>query len=397
MFGKRITLFKLFGFEVRIDMSWLVIAFLIVWSLAQGVFPYYYPNLPSSTYWWMGAVGAIGLFASIIFHELCHSLVARRFGMSMRGITLFIFGGVAEMEEEPPSPRAEFFMAIAGPLSSFALAGMFHLLTIFLSGNGGPIPWIALAGYLRTINLVVAIFNMIPAFPLDGGRVLRSILWGWRSNMRWATKVASAAGSMFGIVLIALGVFSALGGAFVGGLWWVLIGLFLRSASQMSYQRLLMRSALEGEKVARFMKPDPVTVPPTTTAQGLVQEYVFKYHYKMFPVVDDNHALSCITTADIRAIPPSEWNRHTVGELAEPCSADNTISAGDDAMQALSVMNRTGNSRLIVIDDKKHLAGVISLKDLLGFLSATLELGDEAVQSMAGTPDEEEEETESRR
>ena len=187
MFGKRMRLFKIFGFSVNIDASWFILAIFIIWSLAKGVFPEYFKGLSSKTYWWMGAGGAFGLFASIIFHELCHSIVAVRYGLPMKGITLFIFGGVAEMSDEPPSPKAEFLMAIAGPVSSVVLGLVFYL--IYFAGQrwGWPMPVNGVFSYLTWLNFVLAGFNMLPAFPLDGGRVFRSILWGAKRDLRWAT------------------------------------------------------------------------------------------------------------------------------------------------------------------------------------------------------------------
>ena len=182
MFGKRITLFKLFGFSVRIDISWLIIVILITWSLALGLFPHYYKDLSKTTYWLMGATGALGLFVSIIFHELCHSLVARRYGLPIKGITLFIFGGVAEMEEAPPSAKAEFMMAIAGPISSVLLGVVLYGILTLGKGSGWPDPVNGVIGYLAAINCILAGFNLLPAFPLDGGRMLRSALWGWKGG-----------------------------------------------------------------------------------------------------------------------------------------------------------------------------------------------------------------------
>ncbi|HON11880.1 MAG TPA: site-2 protease family protein [Chitinispirillaceae bacterium] len=378
MFGTRFTLFKLLGFEVRIDTSWIIIALLIVWSLAQGVFPLYDRNLSPSTYWILGVLGALGLFASIIFHELCHSLVARRFGLPMKGITLFIFGGVAEMDDEPASPRAEFLMAIAGPLASIGVGALCFALLSFTRGILARPPGLVL-NYLGTINLILAGFNLLPAFPLDGGRVFRSVLWRWKGNLRWATKVASRVGSAFGLFLIFLGVFSVLGGGLIGGIWWALIGLFLRSASKMSYQNVLVRDALEGESVRRFMKEDPVTVTADTTVDHLVEDFIYKYHYKMFPVVKDSKPLSCVNINDVRNIPREEWNHHTVDELAKPCSTDNTISIDEDALKALSLMNRTGSSRLMVVDHGGRLVGMVAMRDLMRFLALKLDLEEESV------------------
>ncbi len=373
MFGKRITLFKLLGFEVRIDVSWIVIAVLVSWSLARGVFPQYYKELPASTYWWMGIFGTLGLFASIIFHELCHSLVARRFGLHMRGITLFIFGGVAEMEEEPPSAKAEFFMAVAGPTASIFIGLVSYGIYILGKGGGWPESITGVFSYLRWINLILAAFNLLPAFPLDGGRVFRSALWSWKGDLRWATRIASQIGSGFGLLLIFVGILNIVRGGFVGGLWQVLIGLFLRSASQMSYQRLMMRRALEGEPVQRFMESDPVTVPPSTSVEELVEDYIYRYHFKMFPVVEDHKIIGCVSTRDVKEVPREEWNQRTVGELSKPCSFENSVSPNTDAMKVLSIMNRTGNSRLMVVESDR-LVGIIALKDLLQFLSLKLDL-----------------------
>jgi Zn-dependent protease/predicted transcriptional regulator len=373
MFGKRIKLFNLLGFEVRIDLSWIIIAGLITWSLAAGLFPYLYHGLTPETYWLMGAVGAVGLFASIVFHEFCHSIVARRFGMAMKGITLFIFGGVAEMGDEPPTARAEFWMAVVGPLSSIFIGAVFYLIYSWGRQSGWPLPVNGVTRYLAWINMLLAAFNLLPAFPLDGGRILRSILWGLKQNLRWATRVSSAIGSGFGILLIVLGVLEVLRGDFIGGMWWFLIGLFLKGAAQMSYQQLVVRKALEGEHVRRFMNPNPVTVPATATVQELVEDYIYKYHYKMFPVMDGDKLAGCITTREAKEIPREAWGREAIGPLAAGCSPENTIEPEADATKALSLMNQTGVSRLLVVE-KGHLVGIVTLKDLLSFLSLKVEL-----------------------
>ena len=374
MFGRRIKLFKLFGFEVGIDLSWILLAVLVAWSLSVGLFPFRYQNLPTQTYWIMGIVGAIGLFFSIIFHEMFHSLVARKYGMPMKGITLFIFGGVAEMGDEPPGPRAEFMMAIVGPLSSI-LIGIFFYATYLLGRRSGwSEPIYGVLQYLGTINGLLALFNLVPAFPLDGGRVLRSILWGWRRNLKWATRISSTIGRGFGVLLILLGMYQFLTGNLLGGMWWFVIGMFLHGAAKGSYQQLLIRRALEGEHVRRFMKPDAVTVRPSLSLIQLVEDYIYKYHYKMFPVVEDpDKLIGCVTTSEVKQIPREEWNRRTVGEIVNRCSPENTIGPQADAVQALSSMNKTGSSRLMVIEGNR-LMGVITLKDMLQFLSLKVEL-----------------------
>jgi len=375
MFGKRIELFKLLGFSVRIDLSWLVIALLVTWSLAVGVFPQNFPGWTTTTYWLMGVAGMVGLFVSIVLHELSHSLVARRFGMPMEGITLFIFGGVAEMKDEPPSAKAEFFMAIAGPIASVLIAMVcFGVALVAQMANWGE-PVIGVFYWLGLINGVLVLFNMIPAFPLDGGRVLRAALWHWKNDIRKATRITSQLGSGFGILLILTGVFVAIFQRnIIGGIWYALIGMFLRGAAQMSYQQLLIRRALEGEPVRRFMSTDPVTVSPQMTVAQLVDDYIYQHHFKMFPVVDQGRLQGCVTTRDVQQIPREEWERHTVGEIAHACTEENTISIDADAMEALSQMSRTNASRTMVVDANGDLAGIVALKDLMGFLSLKVEL-----------------------
>ncbi|MDP3028134.1 MAG: site-2 protease family protein [Deltaproteobacteria bacterium] len=373
MFGRRITLFKLLGFEVKIDVSWVIIAVLVTWSLALGLFPQYYKNLPKATYWWMGVAGALGLFVSIIFHELCHSLVARRYGLRMKGITLFIFGGVAEMDEEPPSAKAEFMMAVAGPLSSVLLGAVFYGVLVLGKESGWPTPINGVIGYLAFINGILAGFNLLPAFPLDGGRMLRSALWGWKKDLRWATRIASQIGSAFGMVMILLGILNVFFGNFIGGIWWFMIGVFMQNAARSSYQQILTRQAFEGEKVRRFMKPDIVTVSPSISIAQLVEDYIYKHHYKMFPVVENGRLMGCVNVQQVKEVPQQEWQQHTVSELMRRCSPENTIGPEADALKALSIMSRTQNSRLMVVEGDR-LIGIVSLKDMLNLLSLKMDL-----------------------
>jgi Zn-dependent protease/CBS domain-containing protein len=374
MFGKRIKLFNLFGFEVKIDLSWTIIVVLIVWSLSIGVFPRMYKDLSTRAYWIMGVAGAVGLFLSIIAHEFCHSVVARREGMTMKGITLFIFGGVAEMSEEPPSPKAEFFLSAAGPIASILIAGVFYGVFHLGVKTGWPDAVNGTTGYLAFINLLLAGFNLVPAFPLDGGRILRSGLWAYKGSLRWATRISSTIGSGFGIFLIVMGVFQVLGGNFLRGMWWFLIGMFVQSAAKSSYTQVLIRRALDGEPVRRFMKTGPVTVQPAVSVQELVEDYVYEYHYKLFPVVEDSSRLvGCVGTNQVKGVPKEERDDKRVRDIMVPCSPDNSIEPDADAMKALSLMHRTGGSRLVVVGAGR-LAGIITLKDLTEFLSLKIQL-----------------------
>ena len=376
MFGKQVTLFELLGFKVRVDASWLLLAVLVVWSLAEGLFPERHPGLSASTYWLLGTVGALLFFASLILHEMSHSIVARRKGIAITGITLFIFGGVAHMEDEPPSAKTELAMAIAGPIASVVLAVLFYGAFRVGALGGVPdhvldIPW-----YLAFINALLAGFNLIPAFPLDGGRVFRALLWQWKGNIRWATRIAARVGSGFGIALIALGAYAFLfTGDFITGIWWFLIGMFLRGAAHASYRQLMVRQMLEGEPVRRFMVSDPITVNAGESIKRLVEGYSYQYHHDVFPVTQDSRLVGCIGSRQAKQIPRDEWEAHTVGEMAEPCSEQNTIEAETDAVKALSIMSRSGNSRLMVTENGR-LVGIVALKDLLSFLSIKLDLED---------------------
>ncbi len=372
MFGKRMTLFNLLGFAVRIDASWLILAALIVWSLAKGYFPQTYPDLAVQTYWWMGAAGAVGLFVSIVLHELSHAVIARREGIEMKGITLFIFGGVAEMGSEPPNASAEIKMAIAGPIASLAVGGAAYGLSLAVPG-GNPAATGVLE-YLAFINVALAVFNMIPAFPLDGGRVLRGVLWNSGKSLRQATGITSAIGSAFGFFLLLLGLFSLFSGNFIGGLWWALIGMFIRGASQSSFQQLTMRQVFEGEPVSRFMRPEPVTVSPVLSLAEWVHDYVYRYHYRMFPVVSAVGELEgCIRVRDLQSTPREEWDRKRVANVMEACSPDNTIAPDTDAFEALKAMQRGSNSSLVVAD-RGVAVGVITLRDLIDFLTLKMDL-----------------------
>ena len=235
MIGRSLSLFKLAGFQVRIDASWLVFAVLISWSLAEGYFPAIYPGLPTRSYWALSVIGLIGLACSIVAHELAHAIVARRYDLPVRGITLFIFGGVAELGGQPRHPKAEFLMAIAGPILSLILAGLFYV--VLLASESARVPFVpGLALYLTYLNLALAIFNMVPAFPLDGGRVLRAALWWGLADFHRATRLAVVSGYVFAVLLAGLGVMSAVSGDIVRGVWWVTLGMFLASAARMEHR-----------------------------------------------------------------------------------------------------------------------------------------------------------------
>ncbi len=377
MFGRRITLFKLFGIDVSLDLSWVVLGLLITWSLATGYFPVEYEGLPSNTYWLMGIAGAFGLFLSIIFHEMSHSLVAQRYGLPISGITLFIFGGVAEMKEEPGDPKTEFMIAVAGPIASLVLAAIFMTVSVFLEAAGAPSALFGVCNYLAFLNTVLAIFNMVPAFPLDGGRVLRSVLWHWKGDLRWATRICSKIGSTFGTILILMGVLSIFRGEVVGGIWFGLIGLFIRFAAAGSYFSVISQHTLEGEAVHRFMVPDPVSVPPDMTVKDLMEKVFYQYLHDLYPVIEDGRLIGNVGPRQIKEVPNDQWANIIVAEVMVPRTETNTIAYDEDAVVALSKMRRPGNSRLMVVKDDR-LVGIVALKDMLKFLALKVEFDDAA-------------------
>ncbi len=374
MFGASVTLFEIFNFKVRVNVSWAFIAIFLAWSLAQGYFPAVYEGLPQATYWWMGIAGVIGLFASILLHELAHSLVAQSYGMGIKSITLWLLGGVAELSEEPPSPEAEFWMAIAGPAMSFALAAGFYLVAIVLPQSTDLKPLVEVLRYLALVNAVVAGFNLIPAFPMDGGRVLRAWLWKSKGNARTATQISARIGSWFGLALILLGLASAISGLGLNGLWWVILGMFIRFAADAARYQSEVTHALHGKSVMEFMTPDPVTVPAEIDARRFRDDWVLRYHHKVYPVTMGTTLKGVIATRHLIGLDPATLERHRVIDMLDPVSEANAIAASAPAEDALKRMQESGNSRLLVME-QDDLVGVIALKDLLRVITLRAEIG----------------------
>ena len=380
MFGRSVTLFKLFGFRVRLHASWAFLAVLIVWTLAVGYFPKIAPGLDTISYWAMGLAGLIGLAFSIIAHEFAHALVARRFDMPIRSITLFIFGGVAEMEDEPTSAKGEFWMAIAGPIMSIILAAALYLLAVLLPGgarllDGAIVPSEAtlILLYLAGINGLLAIFNMIPAFPLDGGRMLRAALWAWKDDILWATRIAARAGSAFGFVLMVLGLWAFVTGSVVGGVWWFIIGVFVQMAAASHLQHHVHRSMLAGVPVSALMRANPITVTPDLRLDRLLIDYFLRYYFREFPVVEGARVIGCVSLEGLRQRSGDALATQSVGDVMQPCGQDKTIPPDADASRALQKMQRSSKSRLFVTRDTE-LLGIISLRDLLNYLGIRREI-----------------------
>jgi len=368
MYTARWKLFRLFGIPIFVDASWLIILALLTWTLS-ATFHEVLEGISGGAAFGLGLVAAISFFVCIVLHELGHATVGRAQGMQIRGITLFLFGGVAELQDEPRSAGAEFLMAIAGPAVSAVLALVFWVAARAVTVAEAEIFLFSLA----EINLIVLVFNLVPAFPLDGGRVLRSALWGATGNLRRATYWASLAGQAFAWLLIGLGILSLFRHDVANGIWLVLIGFFLNNAARAGYRTMLVRQVLEGEPIRGFMNPHPVTVSPVLDLRALVEEYVYGHHRKAFPVVNEGRLVGLITTRDVAQVPRAEWENHTVGETMRHDLDAFQIGPDADALHALAQMQRTSSSRLLVTDGDK-LVGIVSLKDLLRFLNLKMEL-----------------------
>ncbi|MDP2122661.1 MAG: site-2 protease family protein [Hoeflea sp.] len=371
MFKNAVQLFEIFGFKLKVDPSWLLIATLIVWSLSTAYFPEVLPERSARLYTTLGIVAMLGMFASLILHELAHSLVARSYGLKVGGITLFIFGGVAELEEEPHDPKSEFQIAIAGPLMSLFLAGLFYgvanlLGELNLAG--------AVFGYLALINLVLAVFNLIPAFPLDGGRVLRAALWGWTRDLIKATRISSRLGAAFGLFLMLTGALAVFSGQGVGGFWQILIGFFILNASNGSYQSLLIKTALRGKTARSLMTERVHVIDPDAPIARLVDEVMLRHGVSLVPVVSDDILLGYADTAGVRSVDRQDWAARPVSDIMVRSDAGNTVAPLTPLDEVFKCLTTNARRKLMVAQGTR-LVGVISLSDVAHHLALEQEIG----------------------
>ncbi|MFC1511218.1 site-2 protease family protein [Candidatus Margulisiibacteriota bacterium] len=361
---KSFKLITLFDIPIEINFTWFIILGLVIFTLARGYFPFTNPELTPATHWLMAFLAAFLLFASLLAHELSHSLVAVKHQLPIHGITLFIFGGVAHMEKEPSSPKVEFWMAIAGPAMSFSLAAMFFLLSQFIYRLGLPTAFSSITNYVFILNVVVGVFNLIPGFPLDGGRVLRAVLWHFYKDLKKATAIASSLGKLFAFILIGFGFLNLFSGSFISGIWFIFIGLFLQEAAEVSYRQVLMRKMLSGVKVEALMTKDVITVPASITLDKLVDNYFFKFRHASFPVMEDDAILGLVTLHDIKEVAKFKWNQTPAREIMIPISHHLVITEQADAMDAMAKLANNGIHRALVIKDTK-LIGILSQKDIM--------------------------------
>jgi len=377
MTNYRVTIMRVAGIPIRLDASWFVIALVLTWAMAirfAALFPREtHPDFTAATYWSMAFGMMIGLFTCLILHEMGHCLMGKRFGMRFRSITLFIFGGVAELESDPRSALAEFWMALAGPAVSLALAGSFWVLAIVGEFVNWFLPLQVIAAELAFLNLILVGFNMLPAFPLDGGRVLRAAMWKLTGNYQRATVFAARMGRGIARAVMILGLVAILAGNPFGGLWFLFIGWFLDSAARSSLADVQVRTVLQGLPIRRFMTTNVTSVPPELNVDQLVQDYLYRQHHRMYPVRTNGRLLGYVTPREISNLPRDEWSRHRVDEIMTSDLDAVQVSPDTDAVDALARMQRTGQSRLLVVDDGT-LVGILSLKDLLDYLDLKIEL-----------------------
>jgi Zn-dependent protease len=321
----------------------------------------------------MGFLGAFFLFLSVLIHELTHSYLAQKEGMEVKEITLFIFGGVSQLTKEPEDPKKELKVAIGGPLSSLALALIFWILSRATLRSPNLILFTGLLEYLGFINLSLAIFNLIPGFPLDGGRVLRAIYWKKTGSFKKATQIASESGKWIGVGIILLGLFWIMMGNLIGGFWFVIIGIFLRSAAEWGLQQVVMKGALEGVKVRGLMSRNVISVPPSLHIDQLVEDFFLTHKHTTYPVTEGEKIIGLITLKQVKEVPRDQWVEKTVRDVMTPIREEIMLDPDGEAADALQKMIRTGQGRLPVVKDGKAV-GMITRRDILNLLEIKTDL-----------------------
>ena len=353
---------RIAGIDIGVHWSWIFILLLITWSFAGGILEEFYPEWSEARRWAVGVIVAAIFFASILLHELSHSLVAKARGIPVQGITLFVFGGVSNLGREARTAGEEFWIAIVGPLTSLAVGGVFAVLWAALRG---PAPEAAaIAGYLAFINGVIAAFNMLPGFPLDGGRVFRSIVWWRNRNLLRATRTAARTGEFVAYGLMAAGAIQFFFNNPIGGVWMFLIGLFLRNASSQSYEQMALQTALHGVSAGQIARADYVPVSPEMTVAQLVGDLMLAGRGRCYPVMAGEELLGLISLTDCQAIDREQWPTTSVYRAMTPFERLGTVAPDEEALKLLQMMQEHDVNQVPVVDGRR-LVGIVSRADML--------------------------------
>jgi Zn-dependent protease len=365
-----ISLGRILGIPIGVDYSWFLIFALLTWSLATSYFPAEFSNWPASQYWIVGAATVILMFGSVLLHELGHSIIALRYKVPVRSITLYIFGGVAQIGTEPPSAMAEFWIALAGPVMSFGLALLFGLLQMI---SGAFAPFFAMVKYLAYINGALGLFNLIPGFPLDGGRVLRAIIWGTTRSLRRATLIAANVGRLIAFLFILYGVWQIFTGNFGNGLWIAFIGWFLESAASSQIQQQTIHDLLAGHHVADAMRQDYTAVSPDTTLEQLFNTHILGSGQRSLVVKQENRVVGLLTLHNVKAIPATAWSSTKAAQVMIPIEKIKRIQPEAELVAALGEMDRDGVNQLPVMSGDQIL-GMLGRDDVINFLRTMSEI-----------------------
>ena len=355
-----IELGRIAGIRIGVNWSWLIVFALIVWSLAAAVFPSQNPGYSGGEYVVMAVAAAFLFFASLLLHELGHALQARREGVEIEGINLWLFGGVAQFKGGFPSAGAEFRIAIAGPLVSLALGVLFVLVAAFAAlpnAVDGVVAWLGFT------NFILLAFNLLPALPLDGGRVLRSALWHFRGDLRWATWVAAGVGRGFGFLFIGLGLFMLIVEGAFSGAWLAFIGWFLLQAATAEARYVATKQALDGLRVRDLMIRQPVTVEAGLSLGQFMDDVAWAQRYTTYPVLEQGHPIGLLAFRSVASVPRDEWNTRHVREAMIPREQVPMLTEDEAAIDALAELSTSDVNRGLVLDDGR-LAGFLSITDL---------------------------------
>lgn len=379
MLGRGIPIAKLFGIRVEVDLSWLLIFALVSWTLADRVFPEEYPDWSEGTAWGVGVVAALLLFGTVLLHELAHALVAKARGLEVPKITLFIFGGVSHLGRQPASAREEFFIAAAGPAASIVVAAAAIGIAIASSGRNEYVE--AVASYLGFVNGILAAFNLLPGFPLDGGRVLRSLVWGRTRSFRRATEVASGVGVAFGYGLIFAGLGFMLFGYLINGIWFAFIGWFLMSAARAEGQGVFLESVLARLRARDVMSMDFAVVPPGMPLAQVVDEYMVSKGHRAVVVALGDQVEGILTVSDIRRVPRSEWPYVPARQVMTPKDRVITVDGSTPAIRVLMLVGQNRLNQVPVLENGR-MVGLITRRELLD----RVELAGELATNGSGEP-----------